>query len=327
MQNVNIQKCAVIGCGFVGATTAYTLLQSQLFSEIVLIDIDRKKAEGEAMDLVHGLPFLSPKKVYAGDYADISDAAIIIIAAGANQRPGQTRTDLVKINVKIFHGIVERIVKYNRDGIILVVTNPVDILTYVTWRTSGFPSNRVLGSGTVLDTARLKYLIGQQLGVDMRNVHSFIIGEHGDSELAVWSSANISGIALSHFCEASPVCRDARNLHGIYDEVKNSAYRIIEAKGATYYAVAQAVARICTAILRDEKTILPVSAYLDGKYDMHDICLSVPSVIGRGGIEKVIEIPLDASEERKLRESAGKLSEIIDSLHKEGLLDAGFSYV
>ena len=318
--SVNVQKCAIIGCGFVGATPAYTLIQSELFSEIVLIDIDRKKAEGEAMDLVHGLPFISPVKIYAGDYNDLSDAAIVIITAGANQKPGQTRTDLVKTNVKIFHSIVENIVKYNRDGILLVVTNPVDILTHVTWKVSGFPSSRVIGSGTVLDTARLKYLIGQRLGVDARNVHSFIIGEHGDSELAVWSSANISGIDLDTYCADSASCGTIESLHGIYDEVKNSAYHIIEAKGATYYAVAQAVKRICTAILRDERTIMPVSVYLDGEYGLRNLCMSMPSIVGKDGVKKVIEIKLNESEHNYLMESHAKLEGIIKELEDEELI-------
>ena len=318
--SVNVQKCAIIGCGFVGATTAYTLIQSELFSEIVLIDIDRKKAEGEAMDLVHGLPFLSPVKIYAGDYSDIADAAIVIITAGANQKPGQTRIDLVKTNVKIFHSIVDNIVKYNRDGILLVVTNPVDILTYVTWKVSGFPSSRVIGSGTVLDTARLKYLIGERLGVDARNVHSFIIGEHGDSELAVWSSANISGIDLDTYCAESSSFGTIESLHGIYDEVKNSAYSIIEAKGATYYAVAQAVKRICTAILRDERTIMPVSTYLDGEYGVSDLCMSMPSIVGKDGVKKVIEIKLSESEHNYLMDSKIKLSSVIKELEDDNLI-------
>ena len=318
--SVNIQKCAIIGCGFVGATTAYTLIQSELFSEIVLIDIDRKKAEGEAMDLVHGLPFLSPVRIYAGDYNDLSDAAIVIITVGANQKIGETRTDLVKTNVKIFHSIVDNIVKYNREGILLVVTNPVDILTYVTWKVSEFPSNRVIGSGTVLDTARLKYLIGQRLGVDARNVHSFIIGEHGDSELAVWSSANISGIDLDTYCADSAAFGTIESLHGIYDEVKNSAYNIIEAKGATYYAVAQAVKRICTAILRDERTIMPVSTYLDGEYGISNLCMSMPSIVGKDGIKKVIEIKLSEKERGYLMESKEKLASIIKELCDEGLI-------
>lgn len=318
--SINVQKCAIVGCGFVGATTAYTLVQSGLFSEIVLIDIDRRKAEGEAMDIVHCMPFLAPVKIYAGDYSDLSNASIIILTAGANQKPGQTRTDLVKTNVKIFHSIVENVVKYNREGILLVVTNPVDILTYVTWKVSGFPSNRVIGSGTVLDTARLKYLIGQRLGVDARNVHSFIIGEHGDSELAVWSSANISGIDMDTYCAEASSCGDIQNLRGIYDDVKNSAYSIIEAKGATYYAVAQAIKRICTAILRDERSVMPVSAYLDGEYGMSNICMSMPSIVGKEGISKVIEIKLDEKEQRYLEESRKKLAEIIAGLEEEGLV-------
>ncbi len=321
--SVNIQKCAVVGCGFVGATVAYTLMESNLFSEIVLIDIDRRKAEGEAMDLVHGQPFLSPVRVYAGDYCDLGDAAMVIICAGANQKVGETRDDLVKTNVRIFHSIVENIVKYNRDGILFVVTNPVDILTYVTWRISGFPSSRVIGSGTVLDTARLKYLVGQRLGVDARNVHTFVIGEHGDSELAVWSSANISGIDLDTYCAEQPGCGTIESLHGIYDEVKNSAYRIIEAKGATYYAVAQAVKRICTAIIRDEKTIMPVSAYLDGEYGFSELCMSMPCIVGKDGIKRVIEIELSESEEAYLKESADKLSGMIKMLENEGLLTKG----
>ena len=189
---INPKKCAIIGCGNVGATSAFALAQSRLFSEIVLIDINKKRAEGEADDISHALPFISPMEIYAGDYSDLSDARIIIITAGASQKPGETRIDLTKKNVKVFESIVKNITIYNNDAIILVVTNPVDILTYVTLKISGFPKRRVIGSGTVLDTSRLKYLVGRHLGVDPRNVHTFIIGEHGDSELAVWSSANIS---------------------------------------------------------------------------------------------------------------------------------------
>lgn len=319
-KDLNFRKCAVIGCGFVGATTAYTLIESGLFSEIVLIDIDRKKAEGDAMDLVHGLPFLSPIDVYAGDYSDIADASIIIITAGANQKPGETRTDLVKTNVRIFDSIVDNITKVNKEAILLVVTNPVDILTYVTWHRSGFPSNRVIGSGTVLDTARLKYLVGKQLGVDNRNVHTFIIGEHGDSEFAVWSSANVSGIDLDTYCSSSSSVHSIEDMYPIYENVKNSAYSIIEAKGATYYAIAQAVKRICTAIVRDENTIMPVSTYLDGEYGLSGLCLSVPSIVGRDGVKKVIEIKLDDAEQKNLTASSSKLLEIISSLDEENLL-------
>ncbi len=311
---INIQKCAIVGCGFVGATTAYTLMQSKLFSEIVLIDINHKKAEGEASDLNHCLPFVAPMEIYAGDYSDISDAALIIITAGANQKPGETRLDLVKNNARVFRSIIDNITKYNSEGILLVVTNPVDILTGISLKLSGFPKNRVLGSGTVLDTARLKYLVGRYFGVDFRNVHSFIIGEHGDSELAVWSSANISGIDLYHFCKSCHTGCNMCDLNELFAEARNSAYHIIEAKGATYYAIAEAVRKIVSAIVKDESTVLPVSTALCGQYDMEDIVLSVPCIIGREGIKKVLEIPLDENEIKLLRQSAKKLREIIKDL-------------
>lgn len=317
MQNTNIRKCAIIGCGNVGATTAYSLVLDRTFSEIVLIDINSKKAAGEAADLNHGLPFIAPMSIYAGDYSDLSDASIIIITAGANQRPGQSRTDLVRENVKIFSTIVENIIKYNTDAILLVVTNPVDILTYVTWKQSGFPAERVIGSGTVLDTARLKYLAGQYLEVDNRNIHSFIIGEHGDSELAVWSCATVSGIPLKEFCRSSCLNCGMEMLHEMYNDVKNSAYDIIEAKGATYYAIAEAVRRIVDAIVHDEDSVLPVSSLINDHYGLNDVCLGVPSVVGRTGIKRILDLPLDEAEYKALHESASKMKEIIASLEPQ----------
>lgn len=317
MQNTNIRKCAIIGCGNVGATTAYSLVLDRTFSEIVLIDINSKKAAGEAADLNHGLPFIAPMNIYAGDYSDLSDASIIIITAGANQRPGQSRTDLVRENVKIFSTIVENIIKYNTDAILLVVTNPVDILTYVTWKQSGFPADRVIGSGTVLDTARLKYLAGQYLEVDNRNIHSFIIGEHGDSELAVWSCATVSGIPLKEFCRSSCLNCGMEKLHEMYNDVKNSAYDIIEAKGATYYAIAEAVRRIVDAIVHDEDSVLPVSSLINDHYGLNDVCLGVPSVVGRTGIKRILDLPLDEAEYKALHESASKMKEIIASLEPQ----------
>lgn len=317
MQNTNIRKCAIIGCGNVGATTAYSLVLDRTFSEIVLIDINSKKAAGEAADLNHGLPFIAPMSIYAGDYSDLSDASIIIITAGANQRPGQSRTDLVRENVKIFSTIVENIIKYNTDAILLVVTNPVDILTYVTWKQSGFPAERVIGSGTVLDTARLKYLAGQYLEVDNRNIHSFIIGEHGDSELAVWSCATVSGIPLKEFCRSSCLNCGMEKLHEMYNDVKNSAYDIIEAKGATYYAIAEAVRRIVDAIVHDEDSVLPVSSLINDHYGLNNVCLGVPSVVGRTGIKRILDLPLDEAEYKALHESASKMKEIIASLEPQ----------
>ncbi len=312
---VNIQKCAIIGCGFVGATTAYTLTQSGLFSEIVLIDIDRKKAIGEAADLGHGLPFMSPAEIYAGDYSDISDAAIIIITAGGGQRPGQTRLDLLRDNARIFRSIVKNISIYNKSGIIIVVTNPVDVLTYVTLKYSDFPPNRVIGSGTVLDTARLKYLVGKHFEVDPRNVHSFIIGEHGDSELPVWSSANISGVDLYRYCQSCHKNCNHNILDRLFDEVRTSAYKIIEAKGATYYAIAESVRKIVSAIVRDENTVLPVSSLVNGHYGLNGICLGLPSIVGAGGVKEILEIPLDNKEQQLLAESADKIRDVISSLN------------
>jgi len=314
----NNQKCAVIGCGNVGATTAYTLMQSGLVSELVLIDINKKKAEGEALDILHSIPFYSPVNIFSGDYCDLIDCGIIIITAGASQNPGETRNDLVRTNAKIFKSIIDSVCEYTTTATIIVVTNPVDVLTYEVLKQSGLPHNRVIGSGTVLDSARLKYLLGNYFGVDPRNVHAFIIGEHGDSELAVWSSANISGIDLdSYCCKCNRHSCDFSRLEQIYDGVKHSAYRIIEAKGATYYAIADATKRIVSAIIRDEKAILPVSAYPDGKYGLDGLCIGLPCIIGKDGIEKVLEIPLDKNETEKLMLSAESIKKTIEEIdHK-----------
>ena len=211
---INVRKAAVIGCGFVGASIAFSLMQKGIFSELVLIDANREKAEGEAMDLGHGLPYTASMRIYAGDYDDVADCAMVIVTAGANQKPGETRLDLIGKNVAILKSIIPQLTSRNFKGILMIVSNPVDVLTYAAWRLSGLPAHRVIGSGTVLDTARLKYLLSQELGVDSRNVHAAIIGEHGDSELAVWSSANISSVDLAQFCTCllytSPSPRDTR---------------------------------------------------------------------------------------------------------------------
>ena len=310
---LNKRKCAVIGCGFVGAAIAYTYAESGLFSEMVLLDVNHKKAEGEALDISHGLPFLAPMNIYAGEYADLSDAALIVIAAGANQKPGETRLDLLSRNLSIFDGIVEGIVRYNREAIILVVTNPVDLLTYYTWKKSGLPAARVIGSGTVLDTARLKSMIGQRLSVDPRNVHSFIIGEHGDSEVPVFSSANISGIDLDDFCHMAGIENYAEVLYSMFEEVRDSAYRIIEGKGATYYAIAQAVLRITRSIMRDENSVLPVSTVVKGHYGVSDICLGVPAIVGAEGVKEVLDLPLDEKEAALVAKSAKTVRETLES--------------
>ena len=311
---VNIQKAAMIGCGAVGATSAFSLMQSGLFSELVLIDANQQKAEGEATDLSHGLPFGRPMKIYAGTYDDLADCYLIIITAGAAQKPDETRIDLVNKNVKIFKSIIPEIVKRNTEGILLVVSNPVDILTYVTLKLSGFPTNRVIGSGTVLDTARLKYLLGEHLQVDSRSIHAFIIGEHGDSELAVWSSANVSGVDLNHFCELRGHYNHMEAMERIYTEVRDSAYEIIEKKGATYYGIAMAVRRICESIIRNEHSILPISSLICGHYGLEDVCMGVPTVVGRNGAETVLDIPLNGLEQRKLMASADALRKVLDGI-------------
>ena len=311
---VNIQKAAMIGCGAVGATSAFSLMQSGLFSELVLIDANQQKAEGEATDLSHGLPFGRPMKIYAGTYDDLADCYLIIITAGAAQKPDETRIDLVNKNVKIFKSIIPEIVKRNTEGILLVVSNPVDILTYVTLKLSGFPTNRVIGSGTVLDTARLKYLLGEHLQVDSRSIHAFIIGEHGDSEPAVWSSANVSGVDLNHFCELRGHYNHMEAMERIYTDVRDSAYEIIEKKGATYYGIAMAVRRICESIIRNEHSILPISSLICGHYGLEDVCMGVPTVVGRNGAETVLDIPLNGLEQRKLMASADALRKVLDGI-------------
>lgn len=312
--SVNQRKVAVVGCGFVGSATAFALMESGLFSEMVLIDADKNRAEGEAMDISHGLPFARPMKIYAGEYDDIVDAAIIIVTAGANQKPDETRLDLVHKNVSIYKSIIPEIASRGCEGILLIVSNPVDILTYVTWKLSGFPRNRVLGSGTVLDTARLKYNLGEHLGVDSRSVHAFIIGEHGDSELAVWSSATVSGVPIHKFCEMRGHYNHDEAAERIHETVKNSAYEIIEKKRATYFGVAMAVRRICECLVRDEKSILPVSNLMQGEFGISDIALSVPAVVGANGVENIVPVSLNEEELEKLQASAKTLKEIAETV-------------
>lgn len=311
---VNSRKVAVIGTGFVGSSSAFALMESGLFSEMILLDADQNRAEGEALDISHGLPFARPMKITAGTYDDLVDAAIIVITAGAGQKPGETRLDLVKKNVAIFRTIIGEIAKRNCQGILLIVANPVDILTYVALKLSGFPENRVFGSGTTLDTARLKYLLGERLSVDARSVHAWIIGEHGDSQIAAWSSANVSGVPLSNFCSMRGFTEHDQNMEDIAEDVKNSAYRIIEKKKATFYGVAVAVRRICEAIIRDEKSVLPVSSIQHGAFGIDGVALSMPAIVGKNGVEKQIPIKLNEKEQIELRKSADALKEVLKSI-------------
>ena len=317
MSKMKPGKAAMIGCGFVGSASAFALMQSGLFTEMVLLDANHEKAKGEAADIAHGIPFGRPMKIYAGDYDDVADAAIIIITAGANQKPDETRLDLVHKNVSIFQSIIPEITKRDFEGILLVVANPVDILTYAALKISGYPENRVIGSGTVLDSARLKYNLGQHLGVDSRSVHAFIVGEHGDSEIAAWSSANVSGIPLDNFCEMRGHYNHAAATERIAEEVKHSAYDIISKKGATYYGIAMSVKRICEAIIRDEKSILPISTMLHGEYGISDVVLSLPCIVGKEGYETKVPIDLDQDEVAKLHESANTLKDVIAEVFGE----------
>ncbi len=311
MRNLNTRKLAVIGCGFVGSASAFALMQSGLFSEMVLIDANHARAEGEALDISHGLPFAKPMKIYAGDYPDLADASLIVITAGAGQKPGETRLDQVKKNISIFRSIIPSITQYNRDAILLIVANPVDILTYAAAKLSGFPENRVFGTGTVLDTARLKYLLGEHLQVDSRAVHAFILGEHGDSEIVAWSSANVSGLPLHNFCEMRGYFDHDAAMEALAAGGKTSASAILAKKGATYYGIAMSVRRVCEAIVRDEKSILPVSSVQHGSYGIDGVALSLPAVVGKDGVETIVPIALSEEEIAALRASAQTLKDVL----------------
>jgi L-lactate dehydrogenase len=298
-------RVVIIGTGAVGATTAYTLLLRERVYELVLIDANKEKALGEALDMNHGLPFTGGVKLWAGDYSDCAEADVIVIAAGASQRPGETRIDLLKRNAVIFDSIIQNIVKYNNHGIILVATNPVDILSYVTLKKSGFPSNRVIGSGTLLDSARFRYLIGQNKKINPRSIHAHIIGEHGDSEVPLWSLANVAGIGL----EFSDEDREE-----IFNNTKNAAYEIINAKGATYYAIALALDRIIVSILQNEGSVLNVSTLLTDYNGVSDVYLGVPSIVDRSGVREVLDLKLDSEELTRFHASANKLKAEIAKL-------------
>lgn len=313
MSIIKPAKVSVIGAGFVGAATAYTLMISGLVSEIVLMDINKDKAEGEAMDLNHGVPFIRPVKVSAGDYADCEGSSIVIITAGYNQKPGETRIDLVKKNTEVFKSIIPELVKYCRDSIFLVVTNPVDILTYVTYKISGLSKEKVIGSGTVLDTARFKYLLGEHVGIDPRNVHTYVLGEHGDTEVATWSITNIAGMEMENYCRTCGTCQGECK-QKVFEEVRNAAYHIIERKGATYFAVALTVQRIVEAILRDENSILTVSSLINNLYGLNDVCLSLPTIVNSAGIKEVLYIELSATEKQALINSGNALKETIKQI-------------
>lgn len=313
-QYFHAPKIALIGIGFVGSSFAYSLMIHGTVSEIVLIDIDRKRAEGEAMDLNHGLSFVQPARIWAGDYADCEGADIVVITAGLAQKPGESRLKLVDRNIEIFRQIIPKIKEYNKKCILLVATNPVDIMTYASLKLSGFPSSRVIGSGTILDTSRLRYLVAEYLRVDPRNVHAYIIGEHGDSEVPVWSLANVAGTRLKDYC---PICGqeyDELHLNTMFEQAKNAAYKIIELKGRTYYAIGLGLTRIVESIIRDENAVLTISSFLQDYYGVSDICLSVPTIVNRNGVREVLKLPLEEEEIKQFQNSASTLRKITQSL-------------
>ncbi|WP_027356591.1 L-lactate dehydrogenase [Desulfofundulus thermocisternus] len=306
------RKIAVVGVGAVGSATAYAVMISGLVSELVLVDINRERAEGEAMDLAHGASFIKPIRIYAGEYKDCRDADIVIFCAGANQKPGETRLDLVQRNFAVLKDVLEHLMPLKDDGILLMVSNPVDILTYAALRLTHLPPAQVIGSGTVLDSSRFRYLLSQYCQVEPRNIHAYVVGEHGDTEVPLWSLANIAGMPVQEFCCWRGVpCLDPEE---ISRRVREAAYEVIARKGATYYAIGLAVKRICESILRDENSILTVSGLVDGEYGIAGVCLSLPSIVNRKGRARVLAVPLAAREEEALHHSARTLQSIIAQL-------------
>lgn len=308
-KNNDNQKIILVGDGAVGSSYAFSLVTQNIAQELGIIDIDKARTEGDALDLSHALAFTSPKKIYSASYSDCHDADIVVITAGAAQKPGETRLDLVKKNMRIFKDIIGQIMDSGFDGIFLVATNPVDILTYATWKFSGLPKHRVIGSGTSLDSARFRQEISTLLDVDARNVHGYILGEHGDTEFPVWSHANVAGLQIYEWIKENPGV-DEQALVDVFFKVRDAAYDIIEKKGATFYGIAVALTRITKAILDNENAVLPISAYLDGEYGQSDVYIGVPAIINRQGIRKVVEIPLNDSERSKMTHSAETLRKI-----------------
>nr|WP_082603084.1 L-lactate dehydrogenase [Secundilactobacillus odoratitofui] len=312
------QKVVLVGDGAVGSAYAFALMQQGLAEELVVVDVIKERTVGDALDLEDAQAFTAPKKVYAGEYSDAKDADLVVITAGAPQKPGETRLDLVNKNLKILSSIVQPIVDSGFNGIFLIAANPVDILTYATWKFSGFPKNKVIGSGTSLDTSRLRVALGKKLNLDPRSVDAYILGEHGDTEFAAYEEATIGSKPLLQIAEEKGISKD--ELAEIEDQTRNKAYEIINRKGATYYGVATSLMRITRAILRDENAILPVGASLDGEYGLDDVFIGTPAIINATGLAGVIEVPLSSDEKAKMAASAETLKKVT----KDGLaaLDA-----
>ena len=310
------RKVVVVGAGAVGATYSYALAQSGLADDIVIIDRNEELAEGQVSDLIHGQPFFPTVNIRQGTIEDYSDARLVVITAGAAQKPGETRLDLLKKNVDIVGGIAEDIARQKSDGVMLIVSNPVDVLTYVALKRSGWERNRVIGSGTVLDSARFRHFVSRHCNVDVHNVHAYILGEHGDSEVAVWSMTHIGGISMDNYCPLCAGCEGWENERkNIEKKVKESAYHIINAKGSTHFAVGLALVKITSSILRKQNSVLTVSAMVDGEYGLSNVCLSVPCIISDRGILKIIDSKLPDEESRQLHNSA--------TILRKAILEAG----
>ncbi|PEY34534.1 L-lactate dehydrogenase [Bacillus cereus] len=304
-----INRVVLVGTGAVGCSYAYCMINQGVAEELVLVDVNEAKAEGEAMDLSHAVPFApAPTRVWKGSYEDCKDADLVVITAGLPQKPGETRLDLVEKNAKIFKQIVRSIMDSGFDGIFLIATNPVDILTYVTWKESGLPKERVIGSGTTLDSARFRYMLGEYFNIDSHNIHAYIIGEHGDTELAVWSHVSIGIQKLQTILEKDNN-HNQKDLDEIFINVRDAAYHIIERKGATYYGIGMSLLRVTKAILNDENSVLTVSAYLEGQYGQKDVYIGVPAVLNRQGVREILEVELSEYEELKFDHSVKVLKE------------------
>lgn len=297
------QKIILIGDGAVGSSYAYALINQNIGQELGIIDVNKEKAEGDVMDLESALAFTAPKKLYVADYEDCHDADLVVYTAGASQKPGETRLDLTEKNLRITKDVVEKVMASGFNGIFLVATNPVDILTYAVYKLSGLPANQVIGSGTSLDSARFRQAVANLLDVDVRNVHGYIIGEHGDTEFPVWSHANVAGLQINEWLTNNPDT-DEEALVNIFFSVRDAAYEIIKRKGATFYGIGVSLARITRAILNNENAVLPLSVYLEGEYGENDIYIGSPAIINRNGIERIVEIPLNDSEKEKMKHSA-----------------------
>lgn len=303
-------KIILVGDGAVGSSFAYASTILGVGRELGIIDINEKKAEGDAMDLSDVLSFTNPKQIYKASYSDCKDAEVVVITAGIPQKSGESRLDLIEKNLKIFKDMIGKIVASGFDGIFLVASNPVDILTYATWKYSKFPANKVIGTGTTLDSSRFKKEIANLIGIDPRSVEAFIMGEHGDSEFAVWSHTNVGGMPLYEWVKTHSYT-DEKELLDTFDKVKNAAYEIIDKKGATFYGIGMALTRIVEAIINDQNSVFSTSSYLDGEYGLNDIYIGVPSVIGKDGVKWVLEVPLTDTEDERMKESAKTLKEII----------------